>query len=259
MRSLPIFFAWVRTWRYRLSRAATPTVNRSATIAPCVGVCNTPGIVPVGFVACVGPSEALTLCVQFAGKRGSVEVVDEGALAVDLDHRQPLAVPRLELGDTADVHLLELELVRLPHLGERRPGALAEMAAVCVVDDDACHPSPARRGATAGGRSRASPGGSPPCRPVRHAQEGAHGGTVGSPKRLGIEPPRQRRLGDALGGEAVGGETHAEVARLVHVPGLRERLVDDLLELRVDLVLLPEVLLEALHPLEVRDDDAARV
>ena len=45
----------------------------------------------------------------------------------------------------------------------------------------------------------------------------------------------------------------------VDVPGLLERLVDDLLELGVDLVLLPEVLLEALHPLEVGDDDAARV
>ena len=45
----------------------------------------------------------------------------------------------------------------------------------------------------------------------------------------------------------------------VDVPGLLERLVDDVLELGVDLVLLPEVLLEALHPLEVGDDDAARV
>ena len=46
---------------------------------------------------------------------------------------------------------------------------------------------------------------------------------------------------------------------LVHVPGLVERAGDDVAELRVHLGLLPEVLLEALHPLEVRDDDAARV
>src|SRR5581483_11481717 len=136
MRSLPIFFAWVRTWRYRLSRAATPTVNRSATIAPCVAVCNTAGIVPAGFAPCVGPSGALTLCVQFPRKRGRVDVVDERALAVDLHHRQPLAVARLEVGDAADVHLLELELVRLPHLGERCPRPLAEVAVVRVVDDD---------------------------------------------------------------------------------------------------------------------------
>src|SRR5581483_8117304 len=108
MRSLPIFFAWVRTWRYRLSRAATPTVNRSATIAPCVAVCNTAGIVPAGFAPCVGPSGALTLCVQFPRKRGRVDVVDE----------------------------LALDLVRLPHLGERCPRPLAEVAVVRVVDDD---------------------------------------------------------------------------------------------------------------------------
>ena len=34
---------------------------------------------------------------------------------------------------------------------------------------------------------------------------------------------------------------------------------DDLVQPRVHLVLLPEVLLQALHPLEVRDDDAAGV
>src|SRR5712672_327580 len=70
---------------------------------------------------------------------------------------------------------------------------------------------------------------------------------------LGIQAPRHRRLGDALDGQAVRRQPHAQVARLVHVPRFLERLVDDLLELRVDLVLLPEVLLEALHPLEVGD------
>src|SRR5581483_5035565 len=127
MRSLPIFFAWVRTWRYRERRAATPTVNRSATSAPCVAVCNTAAIVPVGFVACATPSGAGTLCVQFAEERGRVDVVDEGPLAVDLDHRQPLAVALLELADPADVHLLELELVLAPQLCERRARPLAEV------------------------------------------------------------------------------------------------------------------------------------
>ena len=42
-------------------------------------------------------------------------------------------------------------------------------------------------------------------------------------------------------------------------PRLVERARDDVVQLRVHLVLLPEVLLEALHPLEVGDDDAARV
>ena len=34
IRSLPIFFAWVSTWRYRLRRAATPTVSRSFVDLP---------------------------------------------------------------------------------------------------------------------------------------------------------------------------------------------------------------------------------
>jgi hypothetical protein len=32
--SLPIFLAWLRTWRYLLRRAATPTVKRSGTFSP---------------------------------------------------------------------------------------------------------------------------------------------------------------------------------------------------------------------------------
>src|SRR4051794_31307552 len=130
MRSFPIFFAWVRTWRYRLSLAATPTVSRSVTVTPCVAVCNTPVIVPARFGTCAGPLRSRTLCVQFADKRGGVEVVDEGSPAVDLDHRQPLAVALLELGHPADVHLFELELVLGAHLCERRLRSLAEVAAV---------------------------------------------------------------------------------------------------------------------------------
>jgi hypothetical protein len=45
------------------------------------------------------------LCVQPAEERSPVEVVDERALAVDLDDGKPLAVARLELGVTADVDL----------------------------------------------------------------------------------------------------------------------------------------------------------
>ena len=46
-------------------------------------------------------------------------------------------------------------------------------------------------------------------------------------------------------------------SRVAHVSSNAR--VDDVVQLRVHLVLLPEVLLEALHPLEVRDDDAAGV
>src|SRR5262245_43723681 len=105
MRSFPIFFACVSTWRYRLSRAATPTVNRSVTPAPCVAVCNTAAIVPFGFAGCVSRISGSTLCVNVAEERRCVEVVDEGPTAVDLDHREPLTVLRLQLGIAADVDL----------------------------------------------------------------------------------------------------------------------------------------------------------
>ena len=72
-------------------------------------------------------------------------------------------------------------------------------------------------------------------------------------------PRDDRRLGDALHREPVGSDAHRELAALGRVPGLVERAAHDVVELRVHLDLLPEVLLEALHPLEVRDDDAARV
>jgi hypothetical protein len=58
------------------------------------------------------------LCTDPAEEGGPVEVVDEGALAVDLDDRQPLAITRLESRIAADVNLLELEPVLLPKLCE---------------------------------------------------------------------------------------------------------------------------------------------
>ena len=66
-------------------------------------------------------------------------------------------------------------------------------------------------------------------------------------------------LRDALHGQAVGGEPQGQLALLVQLPGLVERARDDRVEARVDLLLGPEVLLQALHPLEVRDDDPAGV
>jgi hypothetical protein len=63
-------------------------------------------------------------------------VVDEGPLAVDLDHREPFPVLRLEVGIAADVDLLQLER----HLGadvlDYAPRALAEVAPGRVVQDD---------------------------------------------------------------------------------------------------------------------------
>jgi hypothetical protein len=70
-------------------------------------------------------------------------VVGKTPPAVDLDHRDPLAVRRLELRVPADVDLsqLEAELHAQPaHLLER---ALAEVAALRVIDDYLRDRSPA--------------------------------------------------------------------------------------------------------------------
>ena len=60
-------------------------------------------------------------------------MVDEGALAVDLDHRQPLAVAGLELRVAGDVD----RLVGHSEAVELAAGALTEVAPVRRVDDDA--------------------------------------------------------------------------------------------------------------------------
>ena len=77
-----------------------------------------------------------TLCAHFAAKCIWIDVVDEGALAVDLHDGQPLPVPRFELGVAPDVDLQELER----HVGadalENASGALAEVAALRPVEDD---------------------------------------------------------------------------------------------------------------------------
>src|SRR5712691_848526 len=74
---------------------------------------------------------------------------------------------------------------------------------------------------------------------------------------LRIDSASRGRFRDALHRKAVGGKAHRRAAALHRPPRLVERARDDVVQLRVHLGLLPEVLLEALHPLEVRDDDAA--
>ena len=66
-----------------------------------------------------------------------MDVVGEGALALDLDHRQPLAVASLELGIAADVDLLELERMARTHFVEHGSRPLAEVAAGRGEEGDA--------------------------------------------------------------------------------------------------------------------------
>ena len=78
-----------------------------------------------------------TLCAHFATECICIDVIDEGALAVDLDDRQPLPESRLEVGIAADVDLLELERNVGADALEHAAGALAEVAALRVVENDA--------------------------------------------------------------------------------------------------------------------------
>ena len=76
------------------------------------------------------------MCGHFAAKGRRVDVVDEGPLALDLDHRQPLAVSRLQLRVVADVDFVEVEGNLGADLFEDPPRALAEVAALRVIQRD---------------------------------------------------------------------------------------------------------------------------
>ncbi len=77
------------------------------------------------------------MCGDLAPKRTFVDEVDERALAVDLDHWQPLPVPRLEIGVSVDLDVLQLEGNVFPHALHDVERALAEVAAGRPVEDDA--------------------------------------------------------------------------------------------------------------------------
>ena len=77
-----------------------------------------------------------TLCGYFATKRIWIHVIDESALPVDLHDRKPLAILRLEPRLPADIDLLELEVDLLADQFEDRARAFAEVAVLCVIQDD---------------------------------------------------------------------------------------------------------------------------
>jgi hypothetical protein len=65
-----------------------------------------------------------------------LDVVRETPPPVDLDDRQPLAVFGLEPLVACDVDLPQGEAELRLELPDLREGSLAEVAALCVVDDD---------------------------------------------------------------------------------------------------------------------------
>jgi hypothetical protein len=81
------------------------------------------------------PCSSASLC-EPPTERFGVHVVREDALAVDLDHGQPLAVAPFEVGIAGDVDLLQLEALFDTQRGQLRPGALAEVAVRRVVERD---------------------------------------------------------------------------------------------------------------------------
>jgi hypothetical protein len=74
---------------------------------------------------------------ELAAEGCLVEVVDEGALAVDLDDREPLAVAPFELLDARDVDLRVGKAQLGSERGELRARALAQRAVARVEERDA--------------------------------------------------------------------------------------------------------------------------
>src|SRR6266849_4176805 len=89
--------------------------------------------------------------------------------------------------------------------------------------------------------------------------KGVPRGDPDPPALLWIYASYRCRVGHALNRQGVRGGAH--VNPLVHrsVQDLVERARDHMVQLRVDLLLLPEESLEVLHPLEVRHDHATGV
>src|SRR3990172_2997859 len=136
MRSLPIFFACVSTWRYRLRRAATPTVNRSATVSPSFAseLVTTRHILPGDW--CSMPREP---SAEPRPKHVGVDDVRERAFSVDLDDGKPLAVDGLEARIAADVDKLQLEAELRAHLLDNLERPPAQVARLRVVQRHPAH------------------------------------------------------------------------------------------------------------------------
>ena len=73
------------------------------------------------------------MCEPAAQSVGRDEV-DEGPLAVDLDDREQLPVPSLELRVAVDRDFFQLEAELLPELRDRIPRTLAEVAPLRAVE-----------------------------------------------------------------------------------------------------------------------------
>jgi len=75
------------------------------------------------------------LC-DLAPERVRLDVVRADDLAADLDDRDPLPVPRLQLVVAGDVHFAQLEAQLVLELAEPRPRELAQVASLRAVKSD---------------------------------------------------------------------------------------------------------------------------
>ena len=73
---------------------------------------------------------------ELPAQRVEWDEVDERPLPVDLDDRDQLAIPLLQLGIPVDRDLLELEPELLPRRQDRLASLLAEMATRRAVEPD---------------------------------------------------------------------------------------------------------------------------
>lgn len=87
-----------------------------------------------------------TLCAELAPETLRLDVVDEGLLTVDLDHRKELAMASLEFPIAGDVDLAKSEVELLVKGDQCRAGTLAQMTARGVVEHHLRHRGPVREG-----------------------------------------------------------------------------------------------------------------
>jgi hypothetical protein len=73
--------------------------------------------------------------VETAAEALRIDVVNEGALAVDLDDWKPLAITRLQIGVAGDVDLAEGEVELGLERAQDRARPLAEVALLRVIQD----------------------------------------------------------------------------------------------------------------------------
>src|SRR6266566_4266982 len=143
--------------------------------------------------------------------------------------------------------------ISLP-ITERRVSAWTKSISSCAVMGSAT--SQPKSCSTCGARRRATSEPRGFDTPVRRTRRGLKGGTT---SRLWIDPADRRCVGDALNRESVRGGSHVDALVYRRVEDLVERARDHVMQLGVDLLLLPEEGLQVLHPLEVGNDHTTGV